>query len=348
MFKKTRSGYASRKYRAITVATTLSIAVGIVIILIGMIYYKYYINKLGITDTTDYNEYEYHYALISESEDTTFWDAIYQGALKEGKKHDMYVERIGSNLSIKYSLEDLMRIAIASKVDGIILEPNGSKETIELINKADKAGIPVVTVLQDEADSARKSYIGINSYSQGQAYAKEVMGIIREGKQHVTILMNQDATDKSQNDIYTSIVEASSNLSVEVDSILVDSESAFSSEEEIRRLIVDKDNSPDLLVCLTAVDTLCAYRAVVDYNQVGAIDIVGYYTSDIILGAIEKNIIHSTMTIDASQMGAYCVEALTEYRNTNNVNNYYPVDINVINKANVMDYFTPDTEEKQE
>lgn len=336
----------SRKSSAITVTSALSIAVGIIIILIGMVYYKYYINKLGITDTADYNEYEYHYALISESEDTTFFDAIYQGAQNKGKEQNVYVERTGSNLSVNYSLEDLMRIAIAAEVDGIILEPDGTPEVTALINEADNAGIPVVTVLQDDSESARKSFIGINSYSQGQAYAKEVLGIIKEGKQHVTILMNKDTTDKSQNDIYTSILEATANQNVEVDTIGVDSDSVFSSEEEIRRLIVDKENSPDLIVCLTAADTLCAYRAVVDYNQVGAIDIVGYYTSDIILAAIEKNIIHSTMTIDANQMGAYCVEALTEYRDTDNVNNYYPVDINVINYSNIRDYITPDAEDE--
>ena len=37
-------------------------------------------------------------------------------------------------------------------------------------------------------------------------------------------------------------------------------------------------------------------------------------------------------------MGAYCVEALTEYRETNRVSDYYSVDISVINAENVDDY----------
>ncbi len=333
----------TKKYRAISIATISSITVGIIIILIGMVCYKYYIPKLSITEVADYQEYQYHYAIISEEEDATFWDAIYQGALEKGKELNVYVERIGSNLSISYSLEDLMRIAIASKVDGIIIEPNGDEDIADLINEADEAGIPVVTVLKDEAGSKRKSFIAINSYTQGQVYAKEVVEIIKEGKRDVTILLNEETTDPNQDDIYSSIMEAINSSNVEVNTVMVNSESAFSSEEEIRRIIVDKENPTDLLVCLTVEDTLCVYRAVVDYNKVGAIEIVGYYDSDIILSAIDKNIIHSTMTIDANQMGAYCVEALTEYRETNNVNNFYPVDISVIDKDNVEDYINAKT-----
>jgi ribose transport system substrate-binding protein len=44
------------------------------------------------------------------------------------------------------------------------------------------------------------------------------------------------------------------------------------------------------------------------------------------------------MTIDAKQMGAYCVEALTEYRQFGQVSDYFSVDISVVNDANVAEY----------
>jgi ribose transport system substrate-binding protein len=106
----------------------------------------------------------------------------------------------------------------------------------------------------------------------------------------------------------------------------------------IRNIIMDTKNPPDVLICLTAVDTLCAYQAIVDYNKVGQIEIIGYYDSDLILSAIDKEIIHSTMAINAEQMGAYCVQALSEYRETKHVSNYFTVDINIINEKNVQKY----------
>lgn len=40
-----------------------------------------------------------------------------------------------------------MKICMAAKVDGIIIEPDGSREVEMLINKATKFGMPVVTVI---------------------------------------------------------------------------------------------------------------------------------------------------------------------------------------------------------
>jgi ribose transport system substrate-binding protein len=336
-----------KKNRVISIATISSIAVGIIMILIGMTYYKYAISELRVIDTVDYKEYESHYVIISEEADAPFWEAIYQGALEKGKDQNGYIEKIGGNLSIDYTLRDLMKIAIASKVDGIILEPNGEEDIVELINEADDAGIPVITVIKD-VPSKRKSFVGINSYNEGQAYAKQVVQIIDEGKHKITVLLNSDISNTSQNVIYSSILEIVGQRKVEIKTAIVNTQSTFSSEEDIRNIIMDKENPPDVLVCLTAVDTRCAYQAVVDYNKVGEIDIIGYYDSDIILRAIEKNIVHSTMMIDANKMGAYCIEALTEYRETGRVSDYYSVDISgVINSDNVKDYIKSDTGDEE-
>ncbi len=327
-----------RRNRIVYLAAVSSIAVGIIIIVIGMSYYHFRIAKLKITDAPDYKEYQYHYAIISEEEDEPFWEAIYRGALEKGKEEKAYVEEIGDHLSSYYSLRDLMKIAIASRVDGIIVEPGNDKNMEGLINDADEAGIPVITVLKDVSLSKRKSFVGINSYNQGKAYAKQVLELVNKGKHKVTILLKSNNMDTGQAIIYSSILGAVNQKNVEVNTAVVNIQSTFSSEEDIRNIIMDTENPPDILVCLTAVDTLCAYQAIVDYNRVGKTDIIGYYNSDIILQAIEKKIVNSTMTTDANQMGAYCVKALTEFIQTGRVSDYYSVDICVINTENVSKY----------
>lgn len=336
------------KNRIISIAAVTSITVGITIILIGMFIYKNRISQLGLSETMNYQSYRYHYAIISEEADAPFWEAIYQGALENGKELDAYVEKIGSNLTTNYSLEQLLEIAIASKVDGIILESNGVDNIDELINRADKSGIPVITVLRDAPYSNRKSFVGINSYKQGQAYSQQVLNVLQKGKHKITILINSNSKDTSQDVIYSSIREAVAGLDVEVRAESVNTQSTFSSEEEIRNIIMDQENPSDVLVCLTAADTLGAYRAVVDYNKVGQIDIIGYYDSDMILSAIEKNIIHSTMTIDAKYMGALCVEALSEYKETKRVSDYFSVDINVIDQNSISEYLSLHNETENE
>ena len=338
MSRKPDKHKISKQNRVITLAAMSCIAVGILIILAGMFYYKYRISELGLTDTIDYHKYDYHYAIITEEADSTFWEVLYEGAQELGKQQNVYVEKMGGNLSVTYSLQDLMNIAIASKVDGIILEPNDDDDMFALIDKADKAGIPVVTVLKDVNGSKRISFVGINSYSQGKVYGREIMQNVNEGVKNITVLLNDDARDTSHKFIYSSIVGAVSHYNVSVKSILVNTKDAFSAQESIRKIMIDKENPTDLLVCLTESDTRSAYQAVVDYNKVGEVGIVGYYNSEMILHAIDRHIVHSTMTLDAKQMGAYCLEALTEYQKTENVSDYYSVDISVINRNNVKRY----------
>lgn len=336
--KNKRLKIRKRKDQVITIAIISSIAVAFIIILIGMSFYKYQISKVGMADTTDPNKYKYHYAMITEGADDPFWEAVYQGALEKGKEQDAYVEKIGSDLSISYSLYELMQIAIASNVDGIIIEPNGEANITELINKAESEDITVITALKDAPNSNRKSFVGISSYDEGQAYGKQVMEVIEEGKKKVTVLLHADSKDASQSIVYSSIREIVDNQNIEVETATVNTQNTFSSEEDIRNIIMDTENPTEVLVCLTAIDTLCAYQAIVDYNKVGEIDIIGYYDSELILSGIDKDIIHSTMAINTQQMGAYCVEALSEYRETKRVSDYFSVDISVINAKNVQEY----------
>jgi ribose transport system substrate-binding protein len=340
MTKRKKSG---KKYRAGFIAVASSILVGFVIIIIGMHYYNYRVADLGFTDTKNYKEYQYHYAIISEEADVPFWEDLYEGALEAGEEQNIYVEKIGSNLSADYSLQDLMKIAIASKVNGIIVEPN--KEGIaDLIDEADAAGIPVITVIKDAPDTKRKSFIGINSYNLGQAYGEQVLELARVGSHRITVLMNSDHVNTSQAVIYSSIVKALGNCNAEITSTVINTPNTFSREEEIRKIIMNTDSAPDILVCLNASDTLSAYQAIVDYNKVGKIDIIGYYYSNIIIKAIEKNIIYSTMTFDAKQMGIYCIEALSEYNRTKHASAYYSVDICIINAKNAAKYGVENTE----
>lgn len=327
-----------KKNKVIMLVAVISISAGFLIIMIGMTLYRNRLIHLGAGDSLNYNTYKYHYALISEEADATFWEAIYEGAADKGKELDVYVERIGCSLPSAYPLKDLMKIAIASKVDGIIIEPNGEPEIVELINIADEAGIPIITVLNDEPNSGRKSYVGVNSYNQGQIYGRQIVEVIDEGKKKVTVLLNSDSSVASKNMIYSSISEMVTGKNIRVESLNVNTQSTFSSEEDIRNIIKDTLDPTEVLVCLTAIDTRCAYQAVVDYNKVGEIDIIGYYDSDLILSAIQKGIIHSTMTIDANQMGAYCIEALNEYMQTGQVSDYFSVDIYTINQENISDY----------
>jgi ribose transport system substrate-binding protein len=118
----------------------------------------------------------------------------------------------------------------------------------------------------------------------------------------------------------------------------ISNDNEFDSEEAIRDIFVGSDTVPDILVCMEEVDTECACQAIVDYNKVGQVAIVGSYSSDIVLEAIKKNLAALTVAINTAQLGRESVQALNEYQKMGYVNNYYNVDLDIINKDNVNSY----------
>ena len=71
-------------------------------------------------------KYDKYYAMITSDRELDFWQSVYKGAFEEGVKKGVYVEMMGENLSDDYSETELMEIAIASKVDGIIVYADDS------------------------------------------------------------------------------------------------------------------------------------------------------------------------------------------------------------------------------
>ncbi len=281
-------------------------------------------------------EYERHYVFIAKDMNTTFWQSVYESARKEAEENDIYLEQIGSNLTEKYNMEDYLRISIASKVDGIIINPDGSDSVRKLIDEAVEKGIPVITVLNDDMDTKRVSFVGMNTYELGIAYGEQIVKQIKEDTKKIYILFHS-VESNTKNDVIFNQIKKKLNENfrdntIKIQPYYITDDNEFDSEEAIRDIFINQDITPDILVCMEEVDTECACQAIVDYNKVGKITIIGSYTSDIILESIRKKLAAVTVALDTVQLGRQSVQALLEYQEMEYVNNYYNVDLHVIEK----------------
>jgi len=299
-------------------------------------------------------EYKYYYAMIVDDRDSDFYKMVYEGALEKAKEDGIYVELFGDNLSQDYSKEDLMELAIASKVDGIILAADESEEIIALIRESVNEGIQVVTLFSDSSNSKRCSFVGVGSYNLGRAYGNKIVELASEklqvepGKQiRVDVMFDNNSEDSGQaimiSGIQDTVANSNEGEKIVINAVSIDSSNAFSVEGSIRNILINSvDVLPDIVVCPNEIDTTSMYQAVVDYNKVGQISILGYFDSDIILKAIDRNIINATVTIDTKQMGSFCIEALNEYRENGTTSQYFTADIAIIDKNNVWEYMKGD------
>lgn len=329
--------------------TAMTLVIFIFIFIILLIFQQK-IGEISKAINSEINTYENYYVLIADESDSILWESVYEGAIETGREEaDAYVEFIESGTGVEYSIQDKLRIAIDSQVDGIIISSDYTQETVELIDEALGKGIPVVTVLNDATDSLRNSYIGVNNYSLGEAYGQVVWTYISEEREEngdcvVSILMDASNEDTGKNTTYlglkeyldTMVSEAEWPYQITIEAVSMNREETFVAEETIGNLIVDGNS--DVMICLNAVDTESAYRMIVDYNLVGSVEIIGYYESEVILEAVEKDIIMSTITISGEDVGRQSVMALYEYQNTGFVNGYFPVEIQIIDLDNVSKY----------
>lgn len=340
-----------RQYLLLIVTLILMLAT----LVAGILFFRLY--RTGLVSQAESNIYDKYYVMITDNYKSDFWQSVYKGAFEKAKESNIYVDLFGEQFSQDYSVEELMEIAIASEVDGIIVYANETLEMSHVINKAVNAGIPVVTLYGDCTRSDRLSFIGVGSYSIGKMYGGQIIDIIKEKRREeliesetiedrsqikITVLANADTKDTGQNIIISGIQETINQDNVTdseylVSIVTVDNANSFSVEESIRDIFLGEE-IPDVIVCLNELSTVCTYQAVVDFNMVGEVSILGYYDSEAIVSAIERGGVYATVSIDAAQMGEYSVTALTDYHELGNISEYYLADVTLINQDNVEQF----------
>ncbi|MGW8300855.1 MAG: sugar ABC transporter substrate-binding protein [Desulfobacterales bacterium] len=147
-------------------------------------------------------EKKYKMIFIVKSLDNPFWDRMRAGAEKAGK--DLGIE-IKTLAPIKpYNVEEQLRFmedGITQKVDAICVVPADSKGIVPGIEKANKAGIPVVTPNSKAYGGKVLTWTGAQNQEVGYDIANYAINAIG-GKGNVIILEgtpgNQTAIDRAK------------------------------------------------------------------------------------------------------------------------------------------------------
>lgn len=315
----------------------------LVLTIVGLIIFNLQINAYEASGINDFTTYSRLYAYIANNSESTVSENLYQNLREYGLMNDCYVERVGDDLVASYSKEELLSIAIKSKVSGIILEGDDSDETAYLIEQANQAGIPVVTVMTDAPGTSRCSFIGLNNYSAGVKYGNLVLDMAAsQVDESLNALVIMSSGDSNESVLYAAIQERISGSGINLSSTVIETDSVFNTEEKVIDLLEEYSQLPDIIICLSDINTRCVYQYAVDKNVVGVTTIIGYYDSSSVLEGIERGAIDATLSVDTNQLARYCVDALNEYIELGNVSEYYSTDYVLISRENVNEYLVED------
>lgn len=323
--------------REIAFYTIISFAVIVTVVLFWATWGIRKANENQAFSLKEERQYKYHYMLIRTGFEDEKSGNLYAGAKKAGEELDILVEDASELGSMKETTEEMMKTAIAAKVDGIILETEASSELAVLIDEASEQGIPVVTVGHDMPDSKRKCFVGIDVKQTGEMFASRILQQYYGEKLDVAVLTDR-GKDISADSVYYHIEQELAGENAQVRPIEISGEDAFSADEEIRRLFLNKEELPDVLVCLNEEDTIGACKAAVDYNMVGKVEIIGYSAREEVVTAIEKNIVDSSIIVNMSEMGDEAVRALYKNRDRKSTKTQITVVPQVIEYENIEQY----------
>ncbi len=324
------------------VVTMIALAVLIFMTVVALVITNRQMNRLAEGSGGDAAPFARHYAFIAKDPSDAIFRNIYEGAKKEGSDSDSIVEWFGEDREQDLTEENLLEMAIAAKVDGIILEGGAGEHLAVAIEKARRAGIPTVTVYRDCYGSARQSYVGVASYSYGREYARQIIRFANKQTRSALLFLDGNGDDSEQNIVCNGIRSTLSNegnhLRIDLETVKVNTDSTFSAEEDIKRTLLAIDNLPDIIICMDPVTTDCMYRTAVEYNLLDRISLLGFYTEQSTLEAIAKGNMQATVTVDFEKMGRTAVDALNEYDQTAFISDMYTQEAEAVSKGNLREY----------
>ena len=65
---------------------------------------------------------------------------------------------------------------------------------------------------------------------------------------------------------------------------------------------------------------------------------LGYYTSENVLKAIENGSVSATLAVSARDIGRACVDVFLEYLTEHEVSDYVSIDVNTVTRENLEEY----------
>ncbi len=347
--KKTDNSGARGK-RPLVITVFISILVMLIVTAVSFYFYVYtkstIKNEINNSGSIEYSQY---YALICDN--TEFNRQVFESAKNRGDELGICVDMLSQRIDHDYSIEELFEIAIASNVDGIIVEADDTQKMKNLIDNAEAEGIDVVTLLSDRPDTSRRSSVQVGAYNLGKIYGQQVVSKELAGNETVIVINDSSRPDTTETLIFAGVQDTINSALedgtfVQVVSYAVDGSDNFVMEEMIRQLFIDEELTPNVIICPDDQATQVVYQALVDYNKVGLVRLIGYHDSQTVLSGIRQGVIEATIAVDVDELGKYAVEALSEYRSTGFASEYYSVDSRLIDINNISSYYVDTNNEE--
>lgn len=244
------------------------------------------------------------------------WLEAKEGFEAAGKDHNFEASWVGPQGIDVNEMVNLLEIAIAEKVDGIITMALNPTALVETLKKAEAAGIPVILVDSDAPEAPRFAFLGLDPAQTGQIGAQVLLKALKGKKIYGAGIVPtitspflmaiqqayQDALAKNPEGFeHKVIVESNSDMLKAIQ----EWENVFSTYPEV-----------NALYCNGAETAPAAAKVIDERNLKGKVAVIGIDALPETLDGIKKGLLTGTLAVNFYRYGYQAGQMLADFKRT--------------------------------
>lgn len=279
-------------------------------------------------------------ALVMKTANNPFFIEMQKGAEEAAKK--LNVELVVQAAEREVDVEKQMQIVenlIQTRVAALCVTPSGSREIVPAIDKANRAGIPVVIVdtrvdakALSESGGKVATFIGSDNYEGGKI-AGEFLAKKLGGKGKVAVLEGIPGHETGDSRLrgFRDALKATPGVEI------VASQTANWERDQGFNVFQNiLQSHPDVQAVFACSDLMAlgAVEAIAAAKKAGQITVVGFDATSEARDAITKGSMDASVAQSPAQMGALAVENAIKLLKGEQVNAEFVVPIKLITKEN--------------
>lgn len=268
------------------------------------------------------NNKTFHVLVMGRSENESFLQQVYKGTQHLSSTYHAAIELyVPGSLAEDVSMQSLLDYASFVNADGVIAYIDQTDTDLTPPQRIDGEMIPLITVGHYVPDLPQVSFIGTNYSELGRTIADATASFL-DGRGTAFIINSSNQNNPNYSTLMNSLI---STLN-EKDKITY---TVLDQSTNENGLLAESIKKGQLLVCLTAEDTIRAAQTVTELNKIQQIGIIGFGDNETIELYFQKGIIDELVSVDPEKIGETAIHELFEYRNKGYANSYITADVRI-------------------
>lgn len=292
-------------------------------------------------------------AVITQAKGIQFWDLVEKGAKDAGDELGYQIDYHAANASSDIEgQKELVRQAINNHVAGIVISPNSATEMSDVLQEAEVANIPVITISSNANYPGISTYIGSDNESAGQIAGRNALQLL-SGTGKIGIIAHSETASNAQGRVngFESIVNGANVATATVDEAgnevhttkyeIVEKVSSSNGQREnvkdVATKLIKDHPDVDLIFATNEASTLGVCDAVVAAGLAGQIKVVGFNSSDEEQAYIKNDTLTGSVVQAPYNMGYMGVRYINSLNDGEKLRASYDTGAMFVTKSNIND-----------